>query len=197
MEARRSACRPSLYPSMSAETREEAHQPARPLAEQFRRIETAGGALADLAEGGVGRDHIGDSGQLDPATDRQTPELNELARMGADDGGAENSAIAPRHRLDEPMRLAFGLCPVILVKRPAQHLKVAAMRFPRFAFRHARLRKLGIRIGDPGKGAVIDLRRQAEERAANDDAGMIARDMGELRPAGSITCGVDPRIRGA
>ena len=61
----------------------------------------------------------------------------------------------------------------------------------------ADLRQFRIRIGDPGKGAVIDLGRQAKERVTDHDPGMKAGDVGELRAAGDIADGVGAAIGGA
>ena len=46
--------------------------------------------------------------------------------------------------------------------------------------------ELGIGVGHPRQGAVVDPGRQPEQRVADHDAGMIAADMGELRPADRI-----------
>ena len=74
---------------------------------------------------------------------------------------------------------------------------IAAMRVARLGLGHADLRQLGIGIGDPRQRAVIDLGRQAEQRVADDDAGVIAGDMGELRPARDIADGIDAAVGGA
>jgi hypothetical protein len=52
-------------------------------------------------------------------------------------------------------------------------------------------------VGDPGYGAVIDLRRQAEQRVADDDAGVIAGHVRELVRAGDIADRVDAAVRRA
>ena len=56
--------------------------------------------------------------------------------------------------------------------------------------------QLGIGEGDPGQGGEIHLRRQAEQRVADDDAGVIGGQMRELRPARHIAHGKDALVRG-
>ena len=54
-----------------------------------------------------------------------------------------------------------------------------------------------IGVGDPGQRRVIDLGRQAEQDVADHDAGMIAGDVGELRPAGGVADREDAAVGGA
>src|SRR5689334_9962642 len=117
----------------SAEMGEKPHDPPRALAEELGHEETASGPLARLAQGGIGRDHAGDGRKVDTGGDGQAPALNELARMRAEDGGAEHAPVLARQDLDEAVRLALGLGAVVLVKGPAQHLHVAGMGFKRLA----------------------------------------------------------------
>ena len=60
------------------------------------------------------------------------------------------------------------------------------MPLARVLLRHTDMGELRRRVGDPGHGAVIHLGGDAQERVADDDAGMIAGDMGELILAGGI-----------
>src|SRR6185437_12594563 len=52
------------------EPREDAHQAAGALAKEPRRVEPARRALRGLAEGRIGRDHLGDRLELDAGRDR-------------------------------------------------------------------------------------------------------------------------------
>src|SRR6266851_6842672 len=187
----------SSYYTRSAEARQQAHDPAGPLAEQLGCIEAAGGALVDLAEGRIGRDEAGHDRELQASADRQPPGLDELAGMRTDHRRPQHAPVAPRQHLDEAVRRALRLRPVVLVERPAQHLEVAAMRLERLGLGHADLGELRVGIGDPGQGAIIDLGRQAEQRVANDDAGVVAGDVRELRPARRIADGIDASVGGA
>src|SRR6185437_16902230 len=70
----------------------------------------------------------------------------------------------------------------------------------RFACRclgHAHLRQLRVGIGDPGKRLVVNPSGQPEGEVPDDDPGVIARDMGELRAARGIAHGEDAWVRTA
>ena len=64
---------------------------------------------------------------------------------------------------------------------------------------HADLGKFGVGVGDTGQGGVIQACRQAEQRAADDDAGMVGADMGEgartdAQRVGDVADGVDAAV---
>src|ERR1017187_8596071 len=66
--------------------------------------------------------------------------------------------------------------------RPAQNPDRAAS-FSRLGLRHASLREFRIGVGHVGQGGVVELRRQAEQRPANDDAGVIQPNMRKRPPS--------------
>ena len=58
--------------------------------------------------------------------------------------------------------------------------------------------ELGVGEGDARDDAAVLLRRQAKQQRADDDAGVIGGDMGELRRAGNdVADRIDPGIAGA
>src|SRR5712675_225185 len=75
----------------SAQPGQQPHEPAAAVAEQLGQEEIAGGALADLAEGGVGRDHAGNGADLQTLLHRQGPEMDHLASARRDDIGAQDA----------------------------------------------------------------------------------------------------------
>ena len=127
---------------------------------QHRRVKAAGGALAGLAAGRIGHDQVGDGADLEPLRDRQGPGQDQVAGAGAEDRRPEDAAVAPGDDLDQPGGVALGVGAVVLGERPAQHADRVAVGLARRGFGQADLGQLGIGVGDPGQGAVIDLRRQ-------------------------------------
>ena len=56
------------------------------------------------------------------------------------------------------------------------------------------MRQFRIAIGDPWHRAIIQLGRHFEQGIANDNASMIARNMGELLSPDNITNGIDTPV---
>ena len=54
-----------------------------------------------------------------------------------------------------------------------------------------------IGVGHPGQRRVIDLGRQPEQHVPDHDAGVVAGDVGELRPAGHVADREDAAVGGA
>jgi hypothetical protein len=52
----------------------------------------------------------------------------------------------------------------------------------------------GIGVGGPGNDVAVLLGRQAEQDLLHHQAGMIARDMGELQAAGDVADGIDTLV---
>ena len=91
--------------------------------------------------------------------------------------------------------MAFGLGPVIVVKRPAQNLDPAAMPFAGLGFGQAHLRQFGVGVRHP-RDYRAGLHRQSEQRVADDEPGVITRHMGELQPARHIANRIDFVVAG-
>jgi hypothetical protein len=96
---------------------------------------------------------------------------------------------------------AFGL-PVAMARSlwcevALRHEELVAMLLAGLRFGQADLRQFGVGIGGPGDVVGPRLGRQAEQHRADDDARVVARDMGELQPAGGIAHGIDPLVGGA
>src|SRR5271166_5825537 len=62
--------------------------------------------LADLRQGRIRHDDTGKGPDIEPLGNGQGPGGDQLARMGADDGGAENPAAARGDDLDVPAGFA-------------------------------------------------------------------------------------------
>ena len=56
---------------------------------------------------------------------------------------------------------------------------------------------LGIEEGDPGQRRIVDLCGKAQQGAADDEAGVIACDVRELRAAGDVADGIGLAVAGA
>ena len=54
-----------------------------------------------------------------------------------------------------------------------------------------------IRVGHPREGAEIHLRRKAQQGIPDDDSRVIAGQVGELEPSGTVADGKDPPVGGA
>src|SRR5579884_3632886 len=111
-----------------SEAGEDADEAARAGREQPGGVKRAGGALAGLAAGRVGHDQVGERLDLEVLRDRQRPWLDQVAGVGPQDRGAEDAAVARRHDLDLPLRLAFRLGAVVVREGPAQHPDAVARR---------------------------------------------------------------------
>src|SRR5208282_4675477 len=177
----------------SAEPRQQPDEPAGTRGEQPRSIIASGRSLARLTSRRVGHDQIGHRADLEPLRDRQRPRQDQIAGPGAEDRGAKDAAIATGDDLDQALSLALGLSPVVLGKTPTQHAR-GPLDGARRGFGQSDLGEFGIGIGDPGQCPVIDLGRDAEQRVADHDAGMIEGDVGKLRPAGDVADGKGPAV---
>ncbi len=94
------------------------------------------------------------------------------------------------HDLDQAFCRAFGLGAVVFVVGPAVDIDLAVALAGGF-LGEADIGEFRVGIGDPGDMPGIDLGRQAEQRAADDDAGVVVGDVRELQPAGDIADGED------
>ena len=61
----------------------------------------------------------------------------------------------------------------------------------------AHLRQFGLAVGNMRQRPVVDPGRQAEERVAQHDAGLVGGGVSELRSDGGVADGVDPPVAGA
>ena len=93
---------------------------------------------------------------------------------------------------DHAFASAIGNCAVIAAKRgfKTNHPIVAKARLGIIKPKPD-MRKLRIAISDPWYRAIIQLGRYFEQNIANDNASMIARNMGILLASGNITNGID------
>ena len=92
--------------------------------------------------------------------------------------------------------LALGHGAVIAFEGHADHLEIAAVLGSGGGLCHADMGELRVRVDGMGHMIEFDPGRQTEERGANDNAGMVARQMGELRATRRIADGIDPSIGG-
>ena len=179
----------------SAETRQQAHQAAGARGEQGGRVKAAGGALAGLAERRVGRDQIGHRADLEPLRDRQRPGLDQLAgrrRRGSRRRGCARCGSVTI--LTSPAVSRSVWARSFSAKDQRSTRDPVAVRVARRRLAQPDLGQLGIGVGDPGQRPVIDPRRQPEQRVADDDPGVVERDMGELRAAGGVADGKDAAV---
>src|SRR5690348_2732837 len=98
------------------------------------------GTFADFRECRVRHHHFGEGPDVQPLGDRQGPRHDQLARVGSDDGRAEDPPALAGDDLDVPARLPFGLGTVVLVIGPAQNPDAPSG----FGFGEAYLGKLGV-----------------------------------------------------
>ena len=83
------------------------------------------------------------------------------------------------HHLDVPRRLALGLGAVVLGVAASAGCASPRLCATRLRLGQPDMGELGIGEGDPRDDAAVLPRRQAEQQRADDQAGMIAGDMGE------------------
>ena len=86
-------------------------------AEQRLGEELAGGALAGIAEGRIGRDRAGHAANPPPRRDRHRPGEDHLPGLRCEDGRPQNAPVATCHHLHHPLGPAFGHGTVIAVQR--------------------------------------------------------------------------------
>ncbi len=124
----------------------------------------------------------------------ERPHLDQLAGVGADDARADDLARRRRDDLGVTQSGALGLGPVVLVHRPAQHAD-AAIFATGGIFGEADMRDLGIGEGHPGYDLGVHPGRQPEQRAADDDAGVVVGHVRVLHAARHVADGKDTAVR--
>ena len=92
-----------------------------------------------------------------------------------------------------PTRCAFGLGAVVLVIGPPQHPDGGPAR-PRLRLGQADLSEFGIGEGHARDGVRVHRRRQAEQRVADDEPGLVVGEVGELPMAGDVADGIDAPV---
>ena len=107
--------------------------------------------------------------------------------------GAENTAAFVGDRHNASLAPVFGTGTVIFGERRFQPDGIDP-RCSGLSLGHADMGKLGVGIGHPRYSPIINLCRQAEQHVADNDAGMITGDMGELLPPGNISNGKDTAV---
>ncbi len=142
---------------------------------------------------GIGRDDGGHVAHGEPLLHGEHPGQDQLARVAADDGRADDQAALADDRLDEAFGRALGLGAVVLLERPLHRFRACVLELG-LRLGPAHVRKFGLRVGDPGHGPVIHLGRQIEERIADDDAGVIAGHVRELEAASNVADGKDALV---
>ena len=90
--------------------------------------------------------------------------------------------------LTRPVGIPFGDGAVVVGERPAQDRDTMAGGAG-LGLGHADLCQLRARIGDARQRRIVDPRRQAEQRAADHDAGVVGADMGEGARADALRVG--------
>ena len=85
--------------------------------------------------------------------------------------------------------------PVVFGKVEARSLDPVAVFGAGVCFGQADMRDLRVGIGNPRDhvGAIAD--RQTEQRVADHETRLVARDMGELQTARDVADGIDPAVR--
>ena len=116
--------------------------------------------------------------------------------MGGGDGGAEDAAAAAGDRLHQAGGAALGDGAVVLAAGETQHPHLA-MGFAGRRLAHADMGQFGIGVRDPGQRLQTHPGRQPQQGVADDDAGMVVGEVGELEAAGAIADGEDAAVRAA
>ena len=114
----------------------------------------------------------------------------------ADDRRAEDAAAAIREDLDVALGPPLGARPVVLGKGPAQHVHQDAAGL-RLRLARPDFGQLGVGEGHSRDDRRVDPDGQAEEQGADHERRVVARDMGELRPAGDVAHRIDAPVGGA
>src|SRR5262245_14142659 len=174
-------------------------QPANDLAHQGvsgrRRIITVGDTLVYLAKRGIGRNPLRHGLDIEPLGHRKRPHLDQLAGMLPDDAGTDDAALGVGHDLDEALGRPLGVGAVILVVGPAIDAHApAALSGGILAEPHVRDLRVG--EGRPRYDVAVDACGLAKQGPAQDDAGMVVGNVGELRAADHVADGKYPGVRG-
>src|SRR6202171_2714065 len=148
--AKNSATRASAGSSEAAEEDYDAPQQG---AGQTRREEADCRTPADLGKVRIRHHCTCQRPNVELLRDRQRPGADELAGVGAHDGGAEDASAPGGQHLDVAVSLALLLRPGALVIGPAQHPE-AAKAPARLAFAEPHMGELRVGEGDAGNGAV-------------------------------------------
>src|SRR6185437_16253139 len=150
--------------------------------------------LADLGQGRIRHDEVGEAAHGQSLPYRQAPGGNQFSRLCADNAGAENATLFVDDDLDVTVRRALGLGAVIVVIGPAQDADRQAPR-PRLRFGKTGLRQLRLGEGHVRNGGVVGTHRQPEQRVADDETGLMVTGMREPRlPGGNVADGIDAAI---
>ena len=83
--------------------------------------------------------------------------------------------------LDQAFGRALGLGAIVLMEWPAGKANAVAVNLARRILGQPDIGQLRLGIGDPRHSGVVDLGRQAKQRVANDDPGVIAGHVGGIR----------------
>jgi hypothetical protein len=128
----------------------QSHDPLHDRAvEQLGREIGTCGAFVNLSQRRIRRNHARDGGHLQPVGDGQRPDLDELASLRTDDGGANRLALYD-HDLGETFGLTRGDTAVVVVKLRLRDEDLVAMLLARLGFGQADLRQFGVGVGRPG-----------------------------------------------
>jgi hypothetical protein len=90
--------------------------------------------------------------------------------------------------------LPVGDGAVVVVELESARRSLSPCFFARLGLGQADLRQFGVGVGGPGDVIGARLGGQAEQHRADDDARVVARDMGELQPARGVADGIDPLV---
>ena len=142
---------------------------------------------------GVRRNHGGHGPYFHAVVDRQNPGLDQLTCPGPENAGPDDAATLIGQRNDASFGPAFGPCPVIIGQISLNPPGGDALLFG-LTLGQADMRQLRVGVGDPWNSAIIDPGGQAEQRVADDNPGMIPRNMGKLLPSCGITDGKNTAI---
>jgi hypothetical protein len=146
-----------------------------------------GGTFSGFAQCRIRQNHIGDGGDFEFLSDGEGPHGDLITSVWSDDGSTNDAAIFLGDDFDESFGFAFGEGAIIFLEVPAQHTDGFTMLLSRVFFGEADVGQFGVGVGDPGNdvGAVLD--GQAKQCVPDDQACVIASDMGELQAACGVT----------
>ena len=96
-----------------------------------------------------------------------------------------------------PLAEAFRMVAVVLGQLPAQHPDRLAMLLARLAFAEPDLRQFGVGVGGPWHDRVVEAGRRAEQCAADEQRGLVARHVREGIEAVAVADRPDVAVRGA
>ena len=130
---------------------------------------------------------------LMPLERASTQGVNQLPRPLADDGRALDPAAPIDQHFGEPARVALRLGAIVLLERPPQGLNRDATLLGQ-RFRQPDVGELGFGIRHPGHRTVLHLGRQLEQDVLQHDAGVVRRNVGELKAADDVADGIHPLV---